>query len=307
MLFIKRIEKLRPDAVLLFTSSGWGSTVEKGAMAWYARLRGVPSLMFPRGGVLIDRCRDSRFTRTWTCLMFRGACKMLCQGPAWQRFATEQMGFASYDAPLVPNWTATDNLLELGRRRIKRQSKGPVRLLFLGWLERNKGIFELLEACSQLSKENEFRLDIAGEGNASEEVREFIAARGLEDRVHLLGWIQRVALESTLSEADVLVLPSWNEGLPNAMIEAMAAGLAVVVTSVGNIPGFVVDGREVLLIPPNDLESLIKALECVINDSDLREGIASRGYLFASAHFTVEPAVNRIIQAVEDAITKPTG
>ncbi len=248
LIFIAQFERRRPDVVLLFTSIG-ASVVEKGAMAWYARIRGVPALMFPRGGAVIEACHRSRLTLLWVRFAFRGARTVLCQGPEWQRFAVDMLGFDTEDAPIILNWTATPRLLTIGRNRQFATSDSPVRLLFLGWLDREKGIFELVEACRQLSRSCQFVLNVVGEGSAFRSVRDLVTRNELDSKVHFSGWLDGQALEDALSEADVFVLPSWVEGLPNSMIEAMAARLAVVVSSVGNIPDVVDDGREALLVP----------------------------------------------------------
>ena len=108
--FLKAFESVPLDAVVLFASPG-ASTLEKGVLAWYARLRGVPSLLFPRGGEAIDAAERSRLTRMWMRNACRGATMILCQGPAWQKFATGVLGFSLTLAPIIPNWTATPQLL----------------------------------------------------------------------------------------------------------------------------------------------------------------------------------------------------
>ena len=90
--FIGRFERRRPDAVLLFVAVG-ASIVAKGIMAWYARLRGVPVIMFPRGGSVVDDCHASAFTRIWVGWSFRGARKIICQSESWRRFAVDMLGF----------------------------------------------------------------------------------------------------------------------------------------------------------------------------------------------------------------------
>jgi len=149
--FVWLFERRRPDVVLLFVAVG-ASIIEKGAMAWYARLRGVPAMMFPRGGAIVDQCRTSAFTRAWARLAFRSARKLVCQGEVWRRFALDVLGFAAADIIVIRNWTATPELLEIGMRRLA-QAERPVRLLFVGWLEREKGILELIEACHNLGRD----------------------------------------------------------------------------------------------------------------------------------------------------------
>ncbi len=301
--FMSQLSRTRHDCVLLFASSGF-SLVEKGVMAWFARLIGVPALMFPRGGVMIEQSRKSAFNRTWIRWALRGSRKVLCQGPAWQRFCAEILHFSPDDAPIILNWTASERVLAIGRGRSARPAGHDVRLLFLGWLEREKGIFELLEACARLVPAHAFSLAIAGEGNASSAAREFVAANGLLDRVQFLGWVQKPELEGILSASDVLVLPSWAEGLPNAMIEAMAAGLAVVVSAVGNVPDVVTDGMEVLLVPPKDTDALEHALARVISDAGFRSSLADRGHRFAARNFAVEPAVAKLENAIQSVIRR---
>ncbi len=207
---------------------------------------------------------------------------------------------------MIPNWTATPDLLAIGHSRGLREG-GPVRLLFLGWLEREKGVGELLDACRQLRTQRSFTLDIAGEGNFSAAARDLVERHRIADVVHFRGWLRGDALRAALAETDVLVLPSWAEGLPNAMIEAMAARLAIVVTAVGSIPDVMTDGRDALLVPPRDVLALERALSRVIDDRDLRQRLGDAALVLAEAQFGVEPAIDRIIAAIGEAIGQTQG
>jgi glycosyltransferase involved in cell wall biosynthesis len=299
--FVSRFERRRPDVVLLFVAVG-GSIVEKGAMAWYARLRGVPAVMFPRGGSIIDDCRRSRLTRFWASRSFRGARRIVCQSESWRRFAVDVVGFAPDTVSVIRNWTATRSLLALGAGR-PVAGHSPVRLLFVGWVERDKGIFELLEAVRRLVESGRrFVLDIAGDGSAATQARAFIAQHGLEPIVTLRSWLREAELAQAMSDSDIMVLPSWAEGLPNAMVEAMAARLAVVVTSVGAIPEVVSHGRSAMLAQPRNPDSLAVALATVLDDAELRQRIAAEGFSIARREFEVEQAVERIVQLVRDVM-----
>jgi glycosyltransferase involved in cell wall biosynthesis len=231
---------------------------------------------------------------------------ILCQGPAWQKFSVTFLRFAPEYAPIVSNWTATPALLNIGRNRCFTLRNRPVHLLFVGWLDQEKGIHELIEACQRLARSHQFVLNIVGEGNASAAVREAITRHNLSGIIRLSGWLDGPDLHDALAEADVFVLPSWSEGLPNAMIEAMAAKLAVVVSSVGNIPDVVVQGCEALLVAPRDVAALQSALARVIEDPDLRRRLGDAGFSLAERQFGVEPAVDRILAAVQK-ITSPVG
>jgi glycosyltransferase involved in cell wall biosynthesis len=299
--FIACFERRRPQVVLLFVAVG-ASIVEKGAMAWYARLRGVPAVMFPRGGSIVGDSRRSPFTRAWVRVAFRGARQIVCQSDSWRQFAIELLGFAPANVAVVRNWTATRALLALGSTRAGA-GHSPVRLLFVGWLERDKGIFELLEAARLLTaRGRRFVLDVAGDGSVAADARAVIARCGLDPVVRLRSWLGDSELEEALRDSDVLVLPSWAEGLPNAMVEGMAAGLAVVVTRVGAIPEVVSDRESAMLVEPRDPESLAAALAALIDDPQLRREIASQGHEIAARDFEVEQAVDRLIGLIGAAL-----
>jgi glycosyltransferase involved in cell wall biosynthesis len=298
--FVGRVEAHRPDAVLLFVADG-ASIVEKGAMAWYARIRGVPTVMLPRAGSIVDACRKSAFTRRSTRFLFGGARKIVCQSEVWREFAIQVLGFPPRDVAVIRNWTATRELLEIGARRTARRGQ-PVRLLFVGWLERDKGVFELIDACRQLVVGRSFTLDLAGEGHASPQARALVERHGLSDVVRFRGWLRAEHLHQALRDADVLVLPSWAEGLPNAMVEAMAARLALVVSRVGAIPEVITDRHSGLLVAPKDTQALRQALAEILDDGELRDRLAAEAYQIAECEFGVERAVDRLVQEIDNTI-----
>ena len=296
LVYMAMFREPRPDAVLLFCSVG-ASFLEKTVMAWYARLRGVPAILFPRGGSLMAQ-GTTAFGRAWLRMLCGGAAMVLCQGPAWQRFATTTLGFPAARCPVVPNWSATPRVLEIGRARMQPARVG-VELLFVGWVEPEKGIQELLEAFRRVAQGRDVHLNLVGDGHAMPLAREFVEANGLQPKIRFSGWLNADGLVEAYKEADVLVLPSWAEGLPNAMIEAMAAGLAVVITRVGNVPDVVRDREDALLVPPKDVDALAAALAEVVDDAALRTRLAHAGHDLAGREFAVESAVERILLAVE--------
>jgi glycosyltransferase involved in cell wall biosynthesis len=124
----------------------------------------------------------------------------------------------------------------------------------------------------------------------------------LTEVVRFRGWLQAQDLKRALADADVLVLPSWAEGLPNAMIEAMAARVALVVSRVGAIPDVITDRRSGLLVAPRNTESLRRALAEIIDDTDLRECLASEAYQIAVRDFGVEAAVDKLVHEIGSTI-----
>jgi glycosyltransferase involved in cell wall biosynthesis len=157
-------------------------------------------------------------------------------------------------------------------------------VVFSGRCEASKGIFDLLEAAGVLRAQVPgLRIECAGDGDLGK-VQRYAQSMGMDARVKLRGWLDKRAAADLLGRASAFVLPSYAEGLPMALLEAMAAGCPVVATRVGGIPDLVTDGVDGLLVPPGDPDALAAALLRVLRDRDFaqrlgnaaRETIANR-------------------------------
>jgi len=148
-------------------------------------------------------------------------------------------------------------------------------LLFLGWIVKDKGVLDLAEALALVVSERpEITVEFGGDRDV-EMLRTRVASLGLTDRVRILGWVMDDQKLDTLRRAHVFVLPSYAEGLPMAMLEAMAAGLPLITTPVGGIPEVVRDGENGILIEPGDVEALAGSILALLGDEGLRERMAT--------------------------------
>lgn len=177
-----------------------------------------------------------------------------------------------------------------------------IRVLFLGWLEKEKGIFELLDACEQLAPHFNFILSVAGRGHAEVEAKKFVQGCNLNSRVDFVGWVHDAEKMRLLQESDILVLPSWAEGFPNAVIEAMSAKLSVIVTSVGNVPYLLRNREHALIIPPKNVDALRESLKELFVNKDFRVQLAEDGYVFARETFSTDSGVARLTSVLNAAI-----
>lgn len=303
MIFVKKFFSEKPDAVILFTADGL-SVIEKGTMAWLVKLKKTPVFLFPRAGNLITAIETSHLKKFVFLAAMRGATHILCQGPAWQRFTMDILKLSKENSPIIYNWTSTPEMLALGELRASTPKNTTPSLLFLGWLEREKGIHELLDATLDLSYKYKFHLIIAGKGHAEEQARNFVQNHNLQKIIEFVGWVEGQEKEKLLSKSDILILPSWAEGFPNAIIEAMSAKLAVIVTTVGMIPDLIENNRQALLIPPKNKEELKLAIEKLLCDRQFREQLAENGHVFARDNFSVEQSVAKLTTTIDEAITK---
>ena len=297
--FLRLFARRKPSAVLIFASGG-GSFLEKSLYSLYTRLRGARSLFFVRHGGFIEDCRRSRAYAALARILLSRVSILLCQSEAWEAFYRVELHLESIRKEIIPNWTVTPALLAVGN---KREYAAPQRMtiLFLGWLEPTKGIRELLSAyeclCRRLPTAKP-RLVLAGEGSMLSECRAWALQRSEPSDVEVPGWVEGEAKLQLLARADVFVLPSHFEGLSNAMLEAMAAGMPVVVTKVGSLPDVATNGVHGFLIEPRDAAALAERLHVLITDSELRKRLGHAAHQRA-ADFGVESAVAKLVRLLQ--------
>lgn len=256
----------RPRAhVLIFAGDG-PSFAEKGLMVLLARALRRRVVLCPRSGMLVDDLQRSRAYRWFIPLVLRRASVVVCQSTEWKDLFTGLVGACPGKFVVIPNWI---NAEEYGPSREARElrPKQATTALFLGWVERFKGIFELMEAMALRREElTGVRVVVCGSGSELEAVRRMVDERGLTDVVEFRGWVTGEAKRTALEEADLLVLPSYREGMPNAALEAMASALPVVGTRVGGVPALIDDGINGFLVEPGNAADLAAKLVLACRD-----------------------------------------
>jgi len=203
--------------------------------------------------------------------------------------SAELAAYRSFDARinvhLVPNAIDPAGLADRPRSYNETQ---PLRLAYVGRILRAKGLFELVEALTRLKGlGREFRVHIAGEGP---DQRELVAASeraGLQDRVRFLGNVFAAEKFRLLLESDLFLLPSYSEGLPYSLLEAMAAGCVPVTTPVAAIPDVVRDGEHGVFVPARDSGALAGAVAALDDDRERLRRMAAAARLRVLERYTV--------------------
>jgi glycosyltransferase involved in cell wall biosynthesis len=158
---------------------------------------------------------------------------------------------------------------------VQRQADAHQLVLFLGRLEASKGIFDLLDAVAGLrATVPDVRLVCAGDGDRAAVAR-YAERLGIADAVKFTGWVGPSGKRALLEHAAVLALPSYDEALPMSVLEAMSAGVPVVVSPVGALPEVVVDGVSGNLVAPGDTANLRRVLARLLLDRALGERIGA--------------------------------
>jgi glycosyltransferase involved in cell wall biosynthesis len=161
---------------------------------------------------------------------------------------------------------------------------GPI--VFFGRIERSKGVDTLIEALAKLRDAISQPAVVIGRGAWERAARNSAARLGLTDRIEFRGWLDRHTLASTLATARLAVLPSRVESFGNAMVEAMAAGVPVLSTSVGSIPEVTGDGHAARLVRADDPDQLARAISDLVRHPEEAEALGRRGREFVAGAFS---------------------
>jgi len=200
-----------------------------------------------------------------------------------------------------------ENAIDIPQSTASPGQRGTCRIVLLAKMDTWKGIEDLLVACSILRKKETppFNLDLAGPpgsaGDASSLAR-IIRERGLEDVVRYRGLVRGKAKDELLRQAHAYVQPSHHEGMPLAVLEAMAYGLPIVATRVGAVPEVVHDGTHGLLTRPHQPVELAEALCRLIENHELRANLGANARAMAVSRFSLVRFHNDL-QSLYDAVT----
>lgn len=184
------------------------------------------------------------------------------------------------------------HFLDFDKFRVKKQIIEREKIVgYIGTLSKIKGVLNLVRAFPNVLKEdNEIEFVIGGGGDRYSEIKEFIDRNNLSDKVKLIGWIPHDELPEVLNELKIVVLPSYTEGLPNIVLEAMACGTPVITTSVGAIPDVIKDEETGFILENISPECIAKKVIMVLNYPDL-DRIVKNARKLVEKEFTYEAAV----------------
>lgn len=276
------------DTVLAFSSRGF-SLIEKGLMIRVGKMFNKRTILALRSGYLIEEVESDERFRNRASQIFTKCDYVICQGTIWEEFLQRNFDLKDSKLKIVLNWIDLEDYQEL---RENNHNSEIVNILFLGWITKNKGVYEIIEAIEAIDR-NDFIVNMAGDGDAFEEIKKLIIERNLQDRIKLLGWCYEDEKKKLLKEADILLLPSHSEGFPNAMLEGIAANSAVIASRVGGVPD-VIFGDNGTIIDPKNSTQIREAIINYLDNRELIEKHAKNSYDFISKNNTLEAILPKI-------------
>lgn len=278
MVFVKAVWKflwmlLREEVdIVQLEISQRGSVLRQAIMALLAWVFHKPIILHAHGSQFhVFYAELTKWIQQLLTWVFSKCQRLIVLSESWRSFYIENLGLKPEQVVVFYN------PVKIPAEVPHRSESKKVNLLFLGRIGQRKGAFDLIEAFSLLPTEhkNISSLIMAGDGEI-EQARNLVTTFNLEDYIKLPGWIGSHERDILLTEADVFVLPSYNEGLPLAMLEAMAWELPVIVTPVGGIPEIVTQSENGLIVNPGNIEQLSDAIKSLIENEALRLSLGEK-------------------------------
>lgn len=255
-----RLRAWAPEVVLAYWIYPEGYAALRGA-----RRMGLPCVIGSRGSDI--RVRD-RISSHFTGLALRGASHVITVSEELRQQAVQRYGAEAARVTTIVNGCNTALFHPQDRAQARRElgldAGGPM-IVYVGRVVQAKGVMELVAAFARLAAERPaLRMAIVGDGVDMPRVRAAVADAGLQARVALPGAVTPAAVAQWINAGDLLTLPSYSEGYPNVLVEALACGRPVVATDVGGARE-IVDDDSGVLIQPADVDALVQGLRAVLD------------------------------------------
>lgn len=263
----------RSDAVLIFTPTFAASLLEKGTMAVLASLAGRRVIVAVRSEV--PEARNGGLRAKLMAVTAGAADALWLQSSAAGRRIDRLANGRRHPIHVVPNFVNFQGPIATAP---EWHPAAFATFFYAGWLIRNKGLFELLDAFATCQRSGlEARLILTGDGPARVELEEEADRLGIGAAVTFTGWLPREEVLEIGSGDVVFVLPSFTEGFPNFVREALILARPVIATDVGGTATMVRDGETGFLVEPRSAAPLVEPMRRLAADPELRRRMGAAG------------------------------
>ena len=257
------------------------SLIRKGSIVVVCKMLGIPVVVHLHAQMRSFYYRIPKFFQRFARWVFNAADGVVVLGPSARKFVIEDLGVPAERVELVYNGVP-EPMAE--RRVFDEHAKRNV--LFLGRLDKLKGVSDLVKAVAHADFDRETHVRIAGGGDVAAYQAE-ARALGVDGAVTFEGLCDQAKVAQLLAQADVLVLPSYDEVLPLVILEALGNGVAVVCTPVGEVPAVLTDGVNTKFITPGDVAGIAATLRQVLRDPVLLDALGRNGRALYEQHFSL--------------------
>ena len=289
----RAISKFGPDIVHLNPSLDFKSFLRDALFLILAHLRKRKTVVFFRGWEIPFEASVSGYLRPLFNLTYRRSDAFIVLG----NYFGDRLREWDIRAPIFVGTTAVpDTLLEnfsIETKMGEVAANQRIKVLYLARLERDKGVVELAQAAGELIQSGApLTLTIAGVGSAEDELRTMVNKfTDVGEQINLIGYVRGDEKSAVFREHQIFCFPTqYGEGMPNALLEAMAFGLSVVTCPVGGVADFFEDGKMGVLIDKPDVVVIKDALQKLINNNQEIEQNGRYNHHYATQHFLASKA-----------------
>jgi glycosyltransferase involved in cell wall biosynthesis len=201
------------------------------------------------------------------------------------------------DIVIVPNWIDLNPFKGYERSNYAISDFSELKILFLGAVVKEKGIFDIIEALFELRASNlKISMIFAGDGEDLIEAKNRCAIlfSGSKISTSFLGWVDGKEKMQLLNYCNIFLLPSYFEGLPNSILEAMAVRLPVIATRVGEIPSVIDHLKNGILIDTGSISGIVDGILFLYNNPKAAKLLTENGMHTIKEHHTIESAVKSL-------------
>lgn len=267
------------------------SLARKGAVVVTCWLLGVPSVIHLHGEMRTFFRRLPAAGQRLTRWMFSLAASVVVIGATGRRFVTEELGVPEARIDVVENGVPGPATAPV---RPERAAGELPRVLFVGRMCDAKGVVDLLHGAAHAHANGApVQLTFAGGGDL-DRYTQLASGLGIAANTHFAGWCDEQAVRRLLAQASALVLPSHDEVLPLVVLEALAHGVPVICTPVGELPHVFEDGVHVRFVPVRDAEALGAALQETLGNPELLRSLGANGRRMYEERFSMARFFARI-------------
>lgn len=286
------IERLRGRKVLHVHTASGKSFVRKSFIMRYGRMLGYKIVYHCHGAESKEYFQRIGLPKAKSVLRRTSAVVVLSE--SWKDYFE-----STFD---LDNVHVIYNPIALPESPRMPDSQTPLQLLFLGRFGDRKGIFDLLDVIA--SNQDRWRgrvyLRAGGDGEI-DRFHETVRKAGIADMVEFIGWVSGEDKDKAFEASHILILPSYNEGLPISVLEGLAYGKPIISTPVGGIPEVVETGANGVLVAPGDKKALTEAIDAYLQDPELvgRHGRASRDIAVGFSPEAITGQLRHLYQSLE--------
>jgi glycosyltransferase involved in cell wall biosynthesis len=305
--FRRRINKGDILLVQSSTSLGLFAVIRDGFFLKSAQIKNITSIAFFRGW-------DENFEKKligWRLFLFKrfyfNSNAFIVLSKKFEKKLREW----GFQGDIFLETTIVDDELLIGfdkrqiKRRIEELGNTSIRLLFLARTEKEKGLFETIKAFIKLKKKYpQLHLTIAGNGSSRDEAIKMIKDANMIDSVDFPGFVRNQEKKNLYVQSHIYLFPSYSEGMPNSILEAMAFGLPIITTPVGGITDFFENEKHGFYIEIKNVDQIVEKVNGLIHDLILYMKISNENFNYSRSRFLTQVVIKRLEIIYSNYITK---